>query len=833
MAHKDFHHPFQPYDIQQQFMEAMYECIEDGKVGIFESPTGTGKSLSLICSSLTWLREHKRRAFDEAVAAVDVEDDEPDWMSQHAREARRREMRQMREDFEARLQAVREREQKVRERQAKHEPVHKRRRLAKDEDMSASNEEQYLLDDYESDNEQMKPNHSEYDYSAGTTQLMERLGMIGSKKQEGAIDEDMDELKVFFCSRTHSQLSQLVGELQRVNLPSGLPPEPEVTATGNSENALEDLKQLSLGSRKNLCINPKVSKLGDQTAINERCIELQQPSTPTEHKCPFLPSKENEDLVLDFRDHALARIRDIEDLASVGAKLGVCPYYASRSAIAAAEMVTLPYPLLLQRSARDALGISLKGHVVVIDEAHNLMNAIEGIYSAQISETQLKRARVSLITYLQKFRNRLKGGNRVYVTQVIRVIDSLLLFVSSHNGQAGNGGTLEPGQLLSGKGVDQVNLSKLVRYINDSKLARKVEGYVSTVSQAQNGKAVKTGSVETSLDVPTLTLVQNFLTTLMNPSKEGCFFWSKEPKSAFIRYMLLDPSEHFRGIVQDARAVILAGGTMSPMDDYTKQLFPYLPSLTTFSCGHLVPLSNLLVRSIAADRDGPLEFSYKSRNSSSIIRVGRALLQLAPEIRGGLVIFLPSYGFLEQVAECWRSQSILADLQKLKSVFWDSRTGSAEATFKAYSDAITAGQKGAILLSVIGGKLSEGINFSDDLGRCVIVIGLPFPNLETAEWKAKMQYLDDKAAARGELRGKASREHAENVCMRSVNQAIGRVIRHKGDWASIILMDSRYTQQRIRAKLPGWIKESFPSNSSSSVQGMVEDVRAFFHEKAQ
>ena len=36
-----FPFPFEPYDIQKDFMEALYNCIENKQVGIFESPTGS------------------------------------------------------------------------------------------------------------------------------------------------------------------------------------------------------------------------------------------------------------------------------------------------------------------------------------------------------------------------------------------------------------------------------------------------------------------------------------------------------------------------------------------------------------------------------------------------------------------------------------------------------------------------------------------------------------------------------------------------------------------------------------------------------------------------
>lgn len=69
----------------------------------------------------------------------------------------------------------------------------------------------------------------------------------------------------------------------------------------------------------------------------------------------------------------------------------------------------------------------------------------------------------------------------------------------------------------------------------------------------------------TRLSVPVLFQVQSFVLSLMNPSSEGKLFYEISQNDVFLKYMLLDPTNHFREIVEDSRSVILAGGTMSPV----------------------------------------------------------------------------------------------------------------------------------------------------------------------------------------------------------------------------------------------------------------------------
>ncbi len=159
------------------------------------------------------------------------------------------------------------------------------------------------------------------------------------RKETNESEEDIGQpVQILYCSRTHSQLTQFADELRRLRIPPNPIFADQDQASPDEAPVVEEIKQVSLGSRKNLCINPKVTSLRSATAINERCLELQQGKTKEGSRCTFLPNEEKKPLVHQFRDHALAQIRDIEDLASLGRQIGICPYYASRAAIKPSEV---------------------------------------------------------------------------------------------------------------------------------------------------------------------------------------------------------------------------------------------------------------------------------------------------------------------------------------------------------------------------------------------------------------------------------------------------------------------------------------------------------------
>jgi chromosome transmission fidelity protein 1 len=400
-------------------------------------------------------------------------------------------------------------------------------------------------------------------------------------------------------------------------------------------------------------------------------------------------------------------------------------------------------------------------------------------------------------------------------------------------------------------------------------LARKVENYAIHASTSDQLTNSIPAVVEST--TPVLHHISSLLSALTHPSKEGRLFFTKESSSPneqdgiVLKFLLLDPSTHFQEIVTEARAVILAGGTMSPMSDYTSHLFPYLtPSaITTLSCGHVIPKSNLVAWNLGSGPGGKgkeFEFTYKNRGNGEMMdELGRAMLNICTIVPDGVVVFFPSYSFLETVTKRWSlppapgsssGNSIWQRLEGKKAIFREKKEVGVDDVLSEYAKVIDTG-KGGLLLSVVGGKMSEGINFSDKLGRCVVIVGLPFPNINSAEWKAKIEYIENSSLVRlasqsdlesdakklskeeMERRAKqAGREFYENACMRAVNQSVGRAIRHREDYAAILMVDKRFSNSRVKGKLPGWIREGLVNDAGEKNFGqLMGTLGGFFRTK--
>jgi chromosome transmission fidelity protein 1 len=169
----------------------------------------------------------------------------------------------------------------------------------------------------------------------------------------------------------------------------------------------------------------------------------------------------------------------------------------------------------------------------------------------------------------------------------------------------------------------------------------------------------------------------------------------------------------------------------------------------------------------------------------------------------------------------WKESGIWSKLNRQKRVHREPKQSSqVEATLEAYSkDACT---HGSLLLSVVGGKMSEGINFADDMARCVMVVGLPYPDITDPELKEKMATMDQTP---GGISGQA---YYHSLCMRAVNQTVGRAIRHAGDYASIILVDQRYcADRRIWKALPVWLTRG-TGQERISFDSCIDAVKRFF-----
>ncbi len=81
----------------------------------------------------------------------------------------------------------------------------------------------------------------------------------------------------------------------------------------------------------------------------------------------------------------------------------------------------------------------------------------------------------------------------------------------------------------------------------------------------------------------------------------------------------------------------------------------------------------------------------------------------------------------------------------------------------------------------------------------MIAVGVPYPNVTDARVAAQRDYYTDGGADGDEW-------YATNAFY-ALNQALGRVVRHKDDFGAVVLLDARYAKPDNRARISRWARD--------------------------
>jgi chromosome transmission fidelity protein 1 len=155
--------------------------------------------------------------------------------------------------------------------------------------------------------------------------------------------------------------------------------------------------------------------------------------------------------------------------------------------------VTLPYNLLLQKSAREALGIKLEGNIVIIDEAHSktiflpsrmlikrpadLIPTLLSLSTVHLTSPTLSLSFRQVCIYVSRFKTRLSPANMLHLKRLVVVLESLKAYAAKWNDEKTSTKDNQPevmtvGELISrlGKKVAGINLMEVEGYLKKSKV---------------------------------------------------------------------------------------------------------------------------------------------------------------------------------------------------------------------------------------------------------------------------------------------------------------------------------------------------------------------------
>ena len=539
--------------------------------------------------------------------------------------------------------------------------------------------------------------------------------------------------RIFYTSRTHSQIAQVVRELKRTAYRP---------------------RTAMLASREHLCVHPKIVARGGSNSSsaaaggsggeafsrNDACDRLL-----TENACEYFKG-----VPRLLAPGALPPVADVEELVAAGKRARSCPYYASRTLAECADLVLAPYSYVLDPCVRGSLGeaADLSNALVIVDEAHNVEDTCREAASAEVDGRQLVEAAQALARAAAAAT---QGGDARAASVYAPLAASVGGVAAWLRAAADGGGLVKTGfesfeRVWAGRSAQAAlaeaglgraavkALDELCREARQMEEEGRERGGGGTGSNNENGggNATSAEATATNSTPPTAGITAgasalaclNRLLSALAMMHESAAQDALQPAGGVPSFRLavrkavergsrggggshnynsspewvpwlcvwaLSPEQAFASAAAMARCFILASGTLAPTASFASELGAPFP--IRLEAPHVVDMQ----RQVWAGSTGaapllsngggensnnkqqqlvPLTATFKAAASFAFQDgVAACLLSAASVVPGGILAFFPSYAALDRLMTRWRATGDWERICAAVPTFFEPRGG--------------------------------------------------------------------------------------------------------------------------------------------------------------
>ncbi len=526
----------------------------------------------------------------------------------------------------------------------------------------------------------------------------------------------------------------------------------------------------------------------------------------------------------DLERFILDSPRHVEQIISASKARKVCAWNTARSAVRSADILVCDYNHVFVERVRDSslptMGIELENSILIVDEAHNLPDRIRNGLETRITTDVFSRA----LSDIHEYRGNLERESENSDSLDSKMIESANLLESQvkalrDDSRIKNWFAEKATQISESRKEDIIVdttefldvISGAIEAIEDGESSDSISRISRMNNRLMSVVIEEDGSIDEEEQNDCIRLAEIL---------EVCIRFRKSPVLALvldsindevqrITSHLLDPGVVGGPIFERCAGSILMSGTLFPPTMYSEILgIPgEMARCKEYESGF--PRQN---RPVLIANDVTSKFTEREGSYASICEHIRNVIE---KTEGNVAIFAPSYSMLERIYNESTGWVFGKHVEK------EERGMSKRSVERIISGLYERRGMGrdTVLFGVLSGKMSEGIDYSENILSTVVCVGLPLAP-PSARQDALLEYYKTRFG-----RAKAWKYSSLQPAVNSVLQALGRPIRKAEDKAIVVLLEKRLLERKIADCIPKTMhtmQTTSPSRTAKHVERFFE-----------